>query len=100
MKNQKRSANTSAFIFPSLLVYEAGKAAKAGYPPPVTSIPGPYYIPTVPVGSVPSHTVLMEKSHLPPLASSESSAGGQSGNLKMSCVFVLGFSTISRNRAR
>ncbi|XP_066476892.1 immunoglobulin-like domain-containing receptor 2 isoform X2 [Tiliqua scincoides] len=59
-------------------LYEAGKAAKAGYPPAVTSVSGPYYIPTVPVGNVPSHTVLMEKSHLPPLAPSESSAGGQS----------------------
>ncbi|XP_061483998.1 immunoglobulin-like domain-containing receptor 2 isoform X4 [Rhineura floridana] len=61
-----------------VLVYEAGKAAKAGYPSAVTSIPGPYYIPSVPVGGVPSHAVLMEKSHLPPLAASESSAGGQS----------------------
>ncbi|XP_072850093.1 immunoglobulin-like domain-containing receptor 2 isoform X4 [Pogona vitticeps] len=59
-----------------VLVYEAGKAAKAGYPPAVTSIPGPYYIPTV--GGVPSHAVLMEKSHLPPLAPSESNPGGQS----------------------
>ncbi|KAJ7320417.1 hypothetical protein JRQ81_019928 [Phrynocephalus forsythii] len=57
-------------------LYEAGKAAKAGYPPAVSSIPGPYYIPTV--GGVPSHAVLMEKSHLPPLASSESNPGGQS----------------------
>ncbi|XP_020666328.1 immunoglobulin-like domain-containing receptor 2 isoform X2 [Pogona vitticeps] len=57
-------------------LYEAGKAAKAGYPPAVTSIPGPYYIPTV--GGVPSHAVLMEKSHLPPLAPSESNPGGQS----------------------
>ncbi|XP_053166353.1 immunoglobulin-like domain-containing receptor 2 isoform X2 [Hemicordylus capensis] len=59
-------------------LYEAGKAAKAGYPPAVTSLPGPYYIPSVPVGGVPSHAVLMEKSHLPPLASSDSSTGGQS----------------------
>ncbi|XP_015276413.1 PREDICTED: immunoglobulin-like domain-containing receptor 2 [Gekko japonicus] len=59
-------------------LYEAGKAAKAGYPPAVTSVPGPYYIPTVPVGGIPSHAVMMEKSHLPPLAPSESSAGGQS----------------------
>ncbi|XP_042316293.1 immunoglobulin-like domain-containing receptor 2 isoform X2 [Sceloporus undulatus] len=57
-------------------LYEAGKAAKAGYPPAVTSVPGPYYISTV--GGVPSHTVLMEKSHLPPLAPSESSTAGQS----------------------
>ncbi|XP_048351037.1 immunoglobulin-like domain-containing receptor 2 isoform X2 [Sphaerodactylus townsendi] len=59
-------------------LYEAGKAAKAGYPPGVPSIPGPYYIPTVPVAGAPSHAVMMEKSHLPPLAPSESSAGGQS----------------------
>nr|XP_056714430.1 immunoglobulin-like domain-containing receptor 2 isoform X2 [Euleptes europaea] len=59
-------------------LYEAGKAAKAGYPPAVTSIPGPYYIPTPPVAGVPSHAVMREKSHLPPLAPSESSAGGQS----------------------
>ncbi|XP_053242393.1 immunoglobulin-like domain-containing receptor 2 isoform X2 [Podarcis raffonei] len=60
-------------------LYEAGKAAKAGYPSTVTSIPGPYYIPSVhSAAGVPSHAVLMEKSHLPPLAASESSAGGQS----------------------
>ncbi|KAM6446716.1 immunoglobulin-like domain-containing receptor 2 isoform 2-T2 [Liasis olivaceus] len=59
-------------------LYEAGKAAKAGYPPAVTSIPGPYCIPTVLGSGVPSHAVLMEKSHLPPLAPSESGAGGQS----------------------
>ncbi|XP_054831035.1 immunoglobulin-like domain-containing receptor 2 isoform X2 [Eublepharis macularius] len=61
-----------------VLVYEAGKAAKAGYPPAVTSIPGPYYIPTVPVAGAPSHPAMMEKSHLPPLAPSESGTGGQS----------------------
>ncbi|XP_033002681.1 immunoglobulin-like domain-containing receptor 2 isoform X6 [Lacerta agilis] len=62
-----------------VLVYEAGKAAKAGYPSTVTSIPGPYYIPSVHSATgVPSHAVLMEKSHLPPLAASESSTGGQS----------------------
>ncbi|XP_033002676.1 immunoglobulin-like domain-containing receptor 2 isoform X1 [Lacerta agilis] len=60
-------------------LYEAGKAAKAGYPSTVTSIPGPYYIPSVHSATgVPSHAVLMEKSHLPPLAASESSTGGQS----------------------
>uniref|UniRef100_A0A8D2L7P5 Immunoglobulin like domain containing receptor 2 n=1 Tax=Varanus komodoensis TaxID=61221 RepID=A0A8D2L7P5_VARKO len=59
-------------------LYEAGKAAKAGYPPAVTAIPGPYYIPTGPVGGVHPHAVLMDKSHLPPLAPSESSAGSQS----------------------
>nr|XP_025041028.1 immunoglobulin-like domain-containing receptor 2 isoform X2 [Pelodiscus sinensis] len=60
-----------------VLVYEAGKAAKAGYPPTVTSIPGPYYIPTVPVAGGPSPAVLMEKSHPPPLAPSDSSGGSQ-----------------------
>ncbi|XP_062453327.1 immunoglobulin-like domain-containing receptor 2 isoform X5 [Rhea pennata] len=60
-----------------VLVYEAGKAAKAGYPPVVSSMPGPYYIPTVPVAGVPSPAVLMDKSHPPPLAPSESSGGSQ-----------------------
>ncbi|XP_039384959.1 immunoglobulin-like domain-containing receptor 2 isoform X8 [Mauremys reevesii] len=60
-----------------VLVYEAGKAAKAGYPSAVTSIPGPYYIPTVPGAGVPSPVVLMEKSHPPPLAPSDSSGGSQ-----------------------
>ncbi|XP_026519843.1 immunoglobulin-like domain-containing receptor 2 isoform X1 [Notechis scutatus] len=59
-------------------LYEAGKAAKAGYPPAVTSIPGPYCIPTVLGSGIPSHAVLVEKSHLPPLAPSESVAGTQS----------------------
>ncbi|XP_067156201.1 immunoglobulin-like domain-containing receptor 2 isoform X2 [Apteryx mantelli] len=58
-------------------LYEAGKAAKAGYPPVVSSMPGPYYIPTVPVAGVPSPAVLMDKSHPPPLAPSESSGGSQ-----------------------
>ncbi|KAM9171058.1 immunoglobulin-like domain-containing receptor 2 isoform 3-T4 [Pangshura tecta] len=58
-------------------LYEAGKAAKAGYPSAVTSIPGPYYIPTVPGAGVPSPVVLMEKSHPPPLAPSDSSGGSQ-----------------------
>ncbi|XP_064378762.1 immunoglobulin-like domain-containing receptor 2 isoform X7 [Dromaius novaehollandiae] len=60
-----------------VLVYEAGKAAKAGYPPVISSMPGPYYIPTVPVAGVPSPAVLMDKSHPPPLAPSESSGGSQ-----------------------
>lgn len=63
-------------------VYEAGKAAKAGYPSAVTSIPGPYYIPTVPVAGIPSPAVLMEKSHPPPLAPNDSSGGSQNGNLQ------------------
>ncbi|XP_077672414.1 immunoglobulin-like domain-containing receptor 2 [Eretmochelys imbricata] len=58
-------------------LYEAGKAAKAGYPSAVTSIPGPYYIPTVPGAGGPSPAVLMEKSHPPPLAPSDSSGGSQ-----------------------
>ncbi|XP_019379451.1 PREDICTED: immunoglobulin-like domain-containing receptor 2 [Gavialis gangeticus] len=58
-------------------LYEAGKAAKAGYPSAVTSIPGPYYIPTVPVAGIPSPAVLMEKSHPPPLAPNDSSGGSQ-----------------------
>ncbi|XP_074854182.1 immunoglobulin-like domain-containing receptor 2 isoform X3 [Carettochelys insculpta] len=60
-----------------VLVYEAGKAAKAGYPSAVNSIPGPYYIPTVPVAGGPSPAVLMEKSHPPPLAPSDSGGGNQ-----------------------
>lgn len=72
-------------------MYEAGKAAKAGYPPAVTSIPGPYCIPTVLGSGVPSHAVLVEKSHLPPLAPSESGAGAQSGNLFVSLsLFISG----------
>uniref|UniRef100_A0A7M4EWS0 Immunoglobulin like domain containing receptor 2 n=1 Tax=Crocodylus porosus TaxID=8502 RepID=A0A7M4EWS0_CROPO len=61
-------------------LYEAGKAAKAGYPSAVTSIPGPYYIPTVPVAGIPSPAVLMEKSHPPPLAPNDSSGGSQNDN--------------------
>ncbi|XP_050564243.1 immunoglobulin-like domain-containing receptor 2 isoform X8 [Cygnus atratus] len=60
-----------------VLVYVAGKAAKAGYPPAVSSMPGPYYIPSVPVAGVPSPAVLMDKSHPPPLAPSDTSGGSQ-----------------------
>ena len=66
----------------SFSVYVAGKAAKAGYPPAVSSMPGPYYIPSVPVTGVPSPAVLMDKSHPPPLAPSDSSGGSQNGNLQ------------------
>ncbi|NWT60880.1 ILDR2 protein, partial [Erythrocercus mccallii] len=58
-------------------LYVAGKAAKAGYPPAVSTMPGPYYIPSVPVAGVPSPAVLMDKSHPPPLAPSEASGGSQ-----------------------
>ncbi|NWI04971.1 ILDR2 protein, partial [Tichodroma muraria] len=58
-------------------LYVAGKAAKAGYPPAVSAMPGPYYIPSVPVAGVPSPAVLMDKSHPPPLAPSEASGGSQ-----------------------
>ncbi|XP_071420016.1 immunoglobulin-like domain-containing receptor 2 isoform X4 [Pithys albifrons albifrons] len=58
-------------------LYVAGKAAKAGYPPPVPTMPGPYYIPSVPVAGVPSPAVLMDKSHPPPLAPSDSGGGSQ-----------------------
>ncbi|XP_071612618.1 immunoglobulin-like domain-containing receptor 2 isoform X8 [Heliangelus exortis] len=65
-------------------LYVAGKAAKAGYPPAVSSMPGPYYIPSVPVAGVPSPAVLMDKSHPPPLAPSDSSGGSQNDNNTMS----------------
>ncbi|XP_028936788.1 immunoglobulin-like domain-containing receptor 2 isoform X3 [Ornithorhynchus anatinus] len=58
-------------------LYEAGKAAKAGYPPAISSTPGPYYIPSVPVGSVSSSAMLMDKPHAPPLAPSDSVGGSQ-----------------------
>lgn len=73
----------------SFSVYVAGKAAKAGYPPVVSSIPGPYYIPSVPVAGVPSPAVLMDKSHPPPLAPSDTGGGNQNGNLQHS-VHLLG----------
>lgn len=66
----------------SFSVYVAGKAAKAGYPPAVSSMPGPYYIPSVPVAGVPSPAVLMDKSHPPPLAPSDATGGSQNGNLQ------------------
>ncbi|XP_065532518.1 immunoglobulin-like domain-containing receptor 2 isoform X7 [Lathamus discolor] len=61
-------------------LYVAGKAAKAGYPPPVSSMPGAYYIPSVPVTGVPSPAVLMDKSHPPPLAPGDTSGGSQNDN--------------------
>ncbi|KAM9019962.1 immunoglobulin-like domain-containing receptor 2 isoform 12-T12 [Ara ararauna] len=65
-----------------VLVYVAGKAAKAGYPPPVSSMPGAYYIPSVPVTGVPSPAVLMDKSHPPPLAPGDASGGSQNAVCK------------------
>ncbi|KAJ7413649.1 Immunoglobulin-like domain-containing receptor 2 [Willisornis vidua] len=66
-----------SFAVEIMPVYVAGKAAKAGYPPPVPTMPGPYYIPSVPVAGVPSPAVLMDKSHPPPLAPSDSGGGSQ-----------------------
>ncbi|KAF4797937.1 Immunoglobulin-like domain-containing receptor 2 [Turdus rufiventris] len=66
-----------SFAVEIMPVYVAGKAAKAGYPPAVSAMPGPYYIPSVPVAGVPSPAVLMDKSHPPPLAPSEASGGSQ-----------------------
>ncbi|XP_050564240.1 immunoglobulin-like domain-containing receptor 2 isoform X5 [Cygnus atratus] len=66
-----------SFAVEIMPVYVAGKAAKAGYPPAVSSMPGPYYIPSVPVAGVPSPAVLMDKSHPPPLAPSDTSGGSQ-----------------------
>lgn len=60
-------------------VYEAGKAAKAGYPPSVSGVPGPYSIPSVPLGGAPSSGMLMDKPHPPPLAPSDSTGGSHSG---------------------
>ncbi|XP_075449707.1 immunoglobulin-like domain-containing receptor 2 isoform X4 [Ascaphus truei] len=56
-------------------LYEAGKAAKGGYPPAVPTNCPPYYISTVPVAPVPA-PMLMEKQHVPPLVQSDS-LGGQ-----------------------
>ncbi|XP_036020245.1 immunoglobulin-like domain-containing receptor 2 isoform X2 [Mus musculus] len=61
-----------------VLVYEAGKAAKAGYPPSVSGVPGPYSIPSVPLGGAPSSGMLMDKPHPPPLAPSDSTGGSHS----------------------
>ncbi|XP_075449712.1 immunoglobulin-like domain-containing receptor 2 isoform X9 [Ascaphus truei] len=58
-----------------VMVYEAGKAAKGGYPPAVPTNCPPYYISTVPVAPVPA-PMLMEKQHVPPLVQSDS-LGGQ-----------------------
>ncbi|XP_075420522.1 immunoglobulin-like domain-containing receptor 2 isoform X1 [Tenrec ecaudatus] len=58
-------------------LYEAGKAAKAGYPPSVSGVPGPYSIPSLPLGG-PSSGMLMDKPHLPPLAPSDSTGGSHS----------------------
>ncbi|XP_063812799.1 immunoglobulin-like domain-containing receptor 2 isoform X5 [Pseudophryne corroboree] len=58
-----------------VMVYEAGKAAKVGYPPAVPTACPPYYISTVPVAPVPA-PMLMEKQHVPPLVQSDS-LGGQ-----------------------
>ncbi|TKC47648.1 hypothetical protein EI555_006933, partial [Monodon monoceros] len=58
--------------------YEAGKAAKAGYPPSVSGVPGPYSIPSVPLGGAPASGVLMDKPHPPPLAPSDSTGGSHS----------------------
>ncbi|KAM8817390.1 immunoglobulin-like domain-containing receptor 2 isoform 2-T2 [Rhynchonycteris naso] len=59
-------------------LYEAGKAAKAGYPPSVSCVPGPYSIPSVPLGGAPSSGMLMDKAHPPPLAPSDSTGGSRS----------------------
>ncbi|XP_066117140.1 immunoglobulin-like domain-containing receptor 2 isoform X2 [Saccopteryx bilineata] len=59
-------------------LYEAGKAAKAGYPPSVSCVPGPYSIPSVPLGGAPSSGMLMDKPHPPPLAPSDSTGGSRS----------------------
>ncbi|XP_014384022.1 PREDICTED: immunoglobulin-like domain-containing receptor 2 isoform X2 [Myotis brandtii] len=59
-------------------LYEAGKAAKAGYPPSVSCVPGPYSIPPVPLGGAPSSGMLMDKPHPPPLARSDSTGGSRS----------------------
>jgi hypothetical protein len=71
--------NLSCSSSPST-VYEAGKAAKAGYPPSVSGVPGPYSIPSVPLGGAPSSGMLMDKPHPPPLAPSDSTGGSHSGN--------------------
>ncbi|XP_048214141.1 immunoglobulin-like domain-containing receptor 2 [Perognathus longimembris pacificus] len=59
-------------------LYEAGKAAKAGYPSSVSGVPGPYSIPSVPLGGTPSSGMLMDKPHPPPLAPSDSTGGSHS----------------------
>ncbi|XP_016046152.2 immunoglobulin-like domain-containing receptor 2 isoform X2 [Erinaceus europaeus] len=59
-------------------LYEAGKAAKAGYPPSVFGVPGPYTILPVPLGGAPSSGMLKDKLHPPPLAPSDSIGGSHS----------------------
>ncbi|XP_039737484.1 immunoglobulin-like domain-containing receptor 2 isoform X2 [Pteropus medius] len=59
-------------------LYEAGKAAKAGYPPSASGVPGPYSIPSVPLGGAPSSSMLMDKPLPPPLAPSDSTEGSHS----------------------
>ena len=72
-------------------VYEAGKAAKAGYPPSVSGVPGPYSIPSVPLGGAPSSGMLMDKPHPPPLAPSDSTGGSHSGKCssRLPCPMLL-----------
>lgn len=85
--------NLSCSSSPST-VYEAGKAAKAGYPPSVSGVPGPYSIPSVPLGGAPSSGMLMDKPHPPPLAPSDSTGGSHSGkwSSRLSCpTLLLGF---------
>ncbi|KAF3823463.1 hypothetical protein GH733_010899 [Mirounga leonina] len=67
-----------SFAVEIMPVYEAGKAAKAGYPPSVSGVPGPYSIPSVPLGGAPSSGMLMDKPHPPPLAPSDSTGGSRS----------------------
>ncbi|KAI4590223.1 hypothetical protein MJG53_001272 [Ovis ammon polii x Ovis aries] len=67
-----------SFAVEIMPVYEAGKAAKAGYPPSVSGVPGPYSIPSVPLGGAPSSGMLMDKPHPPPLAPSDSTGGSHS----------------------
>lgn len=72
-------------------MYEAGKAAKAGYPPSVSGVPGPYSIPSVPLGGAPSSGMLMDKPHPPPLAPSDSTGGSHSGKCssRLPCPMLL-----------
>lgn len=93
--------NLSCSSSPST-VYEAGKAAKAGYPPSVSGVPGPYSIPSVPLGGTPSSGMLMDKPHPPPLAPSDSTGGSHSGKCssRPSCpVLLSGFQSGSLRRS-
>lgn len=85
LHNLSRSSSPST-------VYEAGKAAKAGFPPSVSGVPGPYSIPSVPLGGAPSSGMLMDKPHPPPLATSDSTGGSHSGK----CGPTLPHSTLDR----